>query len=155
MPDRAWQHRRFVYTGDFIAFAHIGKDRVLDKIPLREVIAVDLVTPPSNQSSVTGLLALETAVDFSRSFQIRTDPNGFNAGRKYYLQAENDAECMRLVSVLRNFARSAVNQSKSPGQRRQEFVRMIYNSNAFQSLAAVLIILVSVAKYLLSFCQDQ
>ena len=138
-----------------MAFAHIGKDRLMDKIPLREVIAVELVTPPATQSSVTGLASLETAVDFSRSFQIRTDPNGSNAGRKYFLQAENDTECMRLVSVLQNFARSALNRSKSPGQRRQDFVRMIYNSNAFQSFAAVLIILVRIAKSLLSFCREQ
>jgi hypothetical protein len=139
---RAWQRRRFVYTRDSISFAHIGDDKVLDKIPLNEVVAVERVLSSANRALAPSLLALENAVDFSRSFQIRTIPNGYNAGRKYFLQAERDEICSDLVSTLHNFVRSAVLRSKSPGQRRQDLVRRIYNSNTIQSLAAVLIILV-------------
>jgi hypothetical protein len=139
---RAWQLRRFVYTADSIAFAHIGHDEVLDRIPLHEVIAVERAALPATQSAVTGLVALESAIDFSRSLQIRTIPDGYNSGRKYFLQAGDDSVCVNLVSTLQSLVRSAVFRSKSPGQRRQELVRRIYNSNAFQSIAAVLIILV-------------
>ncbi len=138
---RAWQLRRFVYTRDMIAFSQIGHDQVLDKIPLHEIIAVELVPRPVNDAAVTGLASLETAVDFSRSFQIRTIPDGYNSGRKYFLQVESDSVCSDLVSTLQDLVRMAVLRSKSPGQRRQELIKKIYNSNVFQSCAAVLIIL--------------
>ncbi len=117
---------------------------MLDRINLHEVIAVERVIFPSNLSTVTGLAVLETAVDFSRSFQIRTISDGANSGRKYFLQAENDTQCSDLVMALQSLVRSAVSRSKSPGQRRQEFLREVYNSNIFQSIAAFLIIMVRI-----------
>ena len=121
---------------------------MLDRIPLHEVLSVEPVSQPASQAAVTGLAALETAVDFSRSFQIRTIPDGYNSGRKYFLQAESDIVCSNLVSTLQGFVRSAVFRSKSPGQRRQELIWRIYNSNFFQSLAAVLIIMVKELDFL-------
>jgi hypothetical protein len=120
---------------------------------MHEIQAVELVTGTKHisQSSVINLAALETAVDFSRSFQIRTIPNGSNSGRKYFLQTENDTESLNLVSSLQDFVLSAVHKNKSPGRRRQDFVRSIYNSGIFQSFAALLIILVILPMFWLSF----
>ncbi len=131
-----------MYTKDLIAFSHIDNDQVLDRIPLHEVVAVERVPPPASSGGVTGLAALETALDFSRSLQIRTIPNGFNSGRKYFLQAESETLCSNLIFTLQGFVGSAIFRSRSPGQHRQELIRRIYNSNSFQSFAAVLIILV-------------
>ena len=124
---------------------------------MHEIQAVELNTGTkhTSQSSAMNLAALDTAVDFSRSFQIRTIPNGSNSGRKYFLQTENDTESLNLVSSLQDFVLSAVHKNKSPGQRRQDFVRRVYHCGIFQSFAALLIILVILPNFWLSFALDQ
>jgi hypothetical protein len=49
----------------------------------------------------------EVAVDVSNAIQIRTKKDGYNAGRKYYLQASSDQELSDVLSELQFLSISA------------------------------------------------
>ena len=146
MMYRNWISRRIVYTSEAIAFAKVDEQTLLDVIPLAEVTSIepmqnseqkDTVKSPSENS-------FEIAVDNSNAMQIRTKKDGYNAGRKYYLQARSAAELDDILDELRLLTKSAVKKAESHSKwsKLQERFRLTYNSSWFQGIAAFLIIAV-------------
>jgi hypothetical protein len=84
-------------------------------------------------------------VKFKNTVQIRTIQDGYNSGRKYYIQARSEAECQEIAGNLKKYAAHELEKflAKTRFEKAQEFVRNYYTSTACQSAVALLIIAVS------------
>jgi hypothetical protein len=73
--------------------------------------------------------------------QIKTDRDGHNSGRTYYLRMEKSEDCSQVLTTLSMLAKSAKirAENKSRFERNQFQVRIVYNSRLFQYLMATLI----------------
>ncbi len=136
---RYWQPRRVVVTKEVVAFAYTGDSNMLDYIPLSEIIGIENFQQDIQKSSSA---LFEKAVSVDNALQIQTTPEGYNSGRKYLLQTETEAERDRYVHDLKRLVKHASKELISSFKRKQMYVKRIYNSNAVQSFAALLIFLV-------------
>ena len=73
--------------------------------------------------------------------QIKTDCDGHNSGRTYYIKANVSDDIGQIISRLSSLAKSARKsaENKSKFERQQLEVRRIYNSPPFQYFTAALI----------------
>ncbi len=78
------------------------------------------------------------------SVMIMTDDNGYNSGRKYYFQTNNDADRRAIVDILaaRSKAARASKEAKGKMQRVRERVGDLIKSDPFQYCFAFLIAMV-------------
>jgi hypothetical protein len=132
-----WQMRRIVVSKEFIGFARIGEDIMIDFIPLHEV------------ELVRDMSSLHDEVDqtkFANALIISTSPDGHNSGRMYYLQAKSEELRNKLVFDLTKMASEARRraEAKTRCAESQYLVRRVFQSNLFQLISALLIVAVSV-----------
>ena len=122
-------------------FAAVDEDTPLDAIPLSEVMGVESWDQKDVQQQQPKN-SFEKAIDFTHAFQIRTVPDGQNAGRKYFLRAESDEQVAALTRQLSQLSRVASDKaaSRSRWAKAQRTVRAAYTSDLVQSVAALLII---------------
>jgi hypothetical protein len=131
--------RRVVYTKDVIAFSRPGQEILLDVVPLAEVVGIDSLHEGDESKN-----NFEASVDLSHAFQIRTKKDGFNAGRKYFIQASSDDLVTELISEISQITKAISKgvTAKSKWRKTQKRVRRFYNSKVFQGIATFLIIAV-------------
>ena len=132
-----------MYTDDVIAVAKIAKDQLLDIIPLADIIGIEDV--PHREETLEIESAMETAVDFTNAFQIRTKRDGYNAGRSYYFRSDGDLGNLieGIVAASKAAARKA--NARTRWENVQDKARSLYNASWFQGVAAFLIIAVRAA----------
>jgi hypothetical protein len=109
---------------------------------MSQVIAIEPVqTSAEHDGSIN---TFEASVDFSHAFQIRTRKDGFNAGRKYFVQTSSDDTMTELIDEISQISKAIAEKlaTKSKWGKIQKKVRRIYNSSKFQGAAAFLIIAV-------------
>ncbi len=77
----------------------------------------------------------------SSVIQIKTDLDGHNSGRTYYIRTKTSGDDGQLITTLSSLAKSAKirAENKSRFERNQLQVRRVYNSHPFQYLMACLI----------------
>ncbi len=77
----------------------------------------------------------------SKVMQIKTDRDGNNSGRTYYISANESDDLGQMIARLSSLAKSARKraENKSRFERNQLKVRRFYNSRPFQYFMAVLI----------------
>ncbi len=135
-------------TNEAIAFAQPNEDGLLDAIPLAEVMEIESMhnmdekdIAQSQQRSTYG-----NAIDFTHAFQIRTDKQGKNAGRKYYLRADSEEAAATIISKLHKLSKVAREAAAAETQwdKIRARVRTVYDSSVFQGVAAFLIVGVSI-----------
>ncbi len=112
---------------------------MLDHIPLREIVSIEKLEHDRKNSTK---ILFDKVVSVNNALQIQTVPDGYNSGRKYFLQAESEAERDQVASNLTRLVKSASTELISTHERRKMLVKEIYNSNTVQAFAALLIILV-------------
>jgi hypothetical protein len=136
-----------LFTDDVIAFAAVDEDTLLDAIPLSEVLGVESLDQKDVQQQQPQN-NFEKTIDFTYAFQIRTLPDGENAGRKYFLRAESDEQVIIITKELAQLSRIAADKaaSRSRWAKAQRIVRAVYTSDMVQSVAAMLIIGVRLAQ---------
>ncbi len=166
---RAWHDRRVSATKDAIYFSRInekeGEEQVIDAIPLFEIEEIgpgqgenqsgaDDVCPSQKRSEVdkkghstarqSNMVADSTKVKFRNSFQIRTQVDGYNSGRSYYLKAASAEECTEVMDKLKALAKTAkkLKDAKTRFQESQERIRVVYHSTAVQGIVAAMIVAV-------------
>jgi hypothetical protein len=78
--------------------------------------------------------------------QLKTMPEGFNLGRTYYLKPKRDASDQKMIAHLLDARIRAkeIAESKSKIQKSQDVMRTVQESFVFQSVVAVLILLVRI-----------
>jgi hypothetical protein len=77
----------------------------------------------------------------SKVMQIKTDSEGHNSGRTYYIRANETEDIGQMIARLSKLAKHARRkaENKSRFERHQLKVRRLYTSSPFQYLTAVLI----------------
>ena len=128
----------------------IHEEVLLDAIPLTELMGIELMEEdcPKGKLKLQRSLSeitVENVIDFSKAFQIRTKKNGYNAGRKYLVQAESDETLSFLMAGIPNLSREARLRAEAKPllARVQGQVRAMYSSTWFQGIASFLIMAVS------------
>ena len=107
-------------------------------------------TMPGKQAS-SEMETGDSTKDFAGSIMgpntisIMTDHNGYNSGRKYYVQALSDADRREIVTHLLAKSKAAKKEKESKGriQRAKEKVARLTGSKPFQYFFAILIVFVS------------
>ncbi len=91
------------------------------------------------------ILGDSNKMKYRHALQIRTDTDGYNSGRTYYLQASSDEQCADLVGQLTKQVKVARKKAlaRTRFQKSQETVRRVYESAPCQALVATLIVAVS------------
>jgi hypothetical protein len=119
---------------------------LLDAIPLSEVTTIDLMKAIQQSDTKQGQVTRGYGVDidFTHAFQIRTQEDGQNAGRKYIIRASSDEEVTATISELNNLAKKAAKHAaaRTKWEKIQQRVRLWYNATWFQGISAFLIITV-------------
>ena len=110
---------------------------------MSEIIGIDALQT-SDLNFEGSINSFETSVDFAHAFQIRTQKDGFNAGRKYYVRASSDDVMTSLIADISRISKDTAKKmaKKTEWEKVQKRVRRIYNSTWFQGAAAFLIIAV-------------
>jgi hypothetical protein len=121
---RAWHPRRFAYSNDAIAFALPGSLKIVDAIPLFELVEVVNMSDTDvaqkshsideDESDSKSVKASKTQkksgdsnkVKFRHAVQLctKTDGDGYNSGRQYIIQARNEQEHKTIIKDLTRFA---------------------------------------------------
>ncbi len=85
-------------------------------------------------------------VKYTNTVEIRTDLEGFNSGRVYYIRAESGQECLRIGEDLRRFSAIARRhfELRSAWERFRDRLKSIYESAWVQVIVGSLILLVIV-----------
>ena len=80
----------------------------------------------------------------SAELMIETNPEGYNSGRIYYLQAESRAICQKLILKLKQYCAAARERANAQTvlAQAQQHVSKFYRSKPFQNFVAILIIAV-------------
>jgi hypothetical protein len=91
-------------------------------------------------------IMVENVIDFANSFQIRTNQDGHNSGRKYVIQATSNEILSLLMNGISNYSKAAVLRAdeRSTWMRMQDRVRRMYSSAPFQGVATFLILAVRI-----------
>ena len=135
---RVWQVRRVIVTKDVIAFAFVGEEALIDHIPFAEVTHIkEMAEAASDEYDPEDQ-------QFSYAMQIATREDGYNSGRIYYLSTGSKEMLDELIAFLAHRAQSARTHAEARTWLRkiQLKIRAKYDSRAFQSIMAVLIIAV-------------
>jgi hypothetical protein len=142
------------YTNEVIAFAQPNEDGLLETIPLSEVIEIESMQnmDKEDMEQQQSKSTFGNTVDFTHALQIRTDKQGQNAGRKYYLRADSEEAAAAIIASLSKLAKVArkTAAAETRWEKIRSSVRKIYDSSVFQGVAAFLIIGVSMAAGLVS-----
>ena len=127
--DESYQPRRIVITESRLYFAHLDDKRVLDDIPLHEILEVSqshntkTLNASSNdhadkrqdsiltwtQSVMSWKEAASKEVDWGGDeLCVTTAVEGHNSGRQYYLKCEDGRACRELVDFLKRMAKASI-----------------------------------------------
>jgi hypothetical protein len=82
----------------------------------------------------------------SHSFQISTRPDGFNAGRCYYLKTDSLQSCESIVNRMQKMVSAAKSRAEGASRLRksQQMAKNFYDSTLFQIASCILIVLVRI-----------
>jgi hypothetical protein len=150
-----------VISERMIAFAHVNDEALVDKIPIDEIVSIEGVVhqrvtaekiPVLNSANM--LASLKNLGiqkdDVTDTLRISTHSSGHNAGREYFLRASSSTLCEELIGKLTEYSDAAKRADSSSWIAIfHQKLRMVYVSEKFQSVAAVLIILVLLLKIIL------
>ena len=118
----------------------MNDDQLLDLIPIEDIIGIDELAAREGTAQLES--AMETTVDFSNSFRVKTKPDGYNAGRSYLFRADGDVASLIQGIVLVSNAADRRANARFQWANVQDRARILYTSRMFQGGAAFLIIAV-------------
>ena len=105
--------------------------------------------PPCDEpeSKASGHAAGASRVKLTNTVEIRTDLEGYNSGRVYYIRAESGAECRRIADDLTAHYTTARRkfELRSRWERYRDRIKTAYDSIFTQGLVGALILTVSCA----------
>ena len=134
--DESYQPRRIVITESRLYFAHLDDKRVLDDIPLHEILEVSqrhntkTLNASSNHHADKRQDSILTWTQFLMSWKeaaskevdwggdelcVTTAVEGHNSGRQYYLKCEDGRACRELVDFLERIAKASIKREVPGG----------------------------------------
>ena len=150
-----------MFTKKIIAFSNVNDDSVLDIVPLHEVINVRDTTLQNEimgdaDSEFDGTSDSDADETIKKNiFEIETNPEGYNSGRVYQIQAASAHDFRKIFNDLTKLASTAREEAeaKSRFKKSQQRVGKVFNSNIVQGALAILVCAVSTASRFLSKLQ--
>ena len=163
--DESFLPRRFVVTESRLYFAHPDDERVLDDIPLHEILEISqshsvgrTISTSSSHNDHTrqdSVLAKVLSVVSSKQagteeadwggdeFCLTTAVEGHNSGRQYYLKCDDGRACRELVGFLNEMVKASVKREVHDDTYTlvKRFVRETYKSGPSAGFWALLIFL--------------
>ena len=140
---RIWQTKRVVWSQSVIAFANVEEESAFDSIPLCEISSIEQVnnearrSDPSQQpqqSRPQSKSADSSQTRFLHALQIKTDPEGHNSGRTYYLQANSSEQCSAVCKSLSVCSRRARKAQLAKTRLRQYQTKVQHFMSGVESL---------------------
>ena len=156
-----------MYSKDMVYFAPIDDDTVIDMIPMVEIIAVTGEDEEDDALKYAGEMRKEKNSTFpdqssflkrkssivdkkegvpktANTLSIITHPEGYNSGRKYFLQASSSDTRKKVTQELAHLSKVArkAAERKSKFQKSQARVKRIFLSNPFHILMSTTILVV-------------
>ena len=136
-----------MFTKKIIAFANANEDGVLDIVPLHEVMNVRDTTLQNEimadeDSEFEGTTPSDDdQTEVKNVFEIETNPEGYNSGRVYQIQAESAQDFRTLFDNLTKLASVAREEAeaKTRFKKSQQRVGKVFNSNIIQRALAILV----------------
>jgi hypothetical protein len=152
-PSYEWKPMRAALTKHALCFARENEQILRDKIPLQEILDFrkrhDVPRQTDDDSKIAPKVAkLSSLFDNAEGsgdihmIQIRTKEGGYNSGRTYYFNCEDEETCNAWIRILRPACDDAlVRQRAGPGflLKLQLRSRRLSQSIAVQGLVAFLI----------------
>ena len=126
-----------VITKECIAFAFVGKDEEVDRIPLD---GVDYV---KSGDDVGAKMDMELDASMQQYIlQVATNPEGHNSGRSYYMRTSSKAVYDDFSLVLGRLTKAARKRAQASTiiQKAQLRVRKVYGRFICQSIFALIIL---------------
>ena len=113
-------------------------------LPFREQLSRRKFTDSSHVQDVKES-STHAALRGSPCMHIQTIPEGFNSGRRYYIQVDSAEECSAMVEYLQGLVKTATSRMENLSRFRksQKLVREVYQSVPFQLMSSLFIILVN------------
>lgn len=189
VPEIEWYERMIVVTNEIVAIGHVGENKMIDSIPLVEIVDVQIVkhdssSPiggrkcstanakqargrrksvadsnvaalPRRRASVasTGgrgrISSVESGMSMGDSddkfeFVIKTEPDGYNSGRPYFLRVAMDEQRTHWVACLKTAIKEAKLRSveeghQNPVERLRRFLRKRFEAHSTQTVIALII----------------
>ena len=133
-------------------------ESIIDFIPLHEIESIDdseevnsaasrdkdmmakLFEPFATQKKSHARLSISGLGNQKSMIKIKTEPDGFNSGRTYYVRVKSDLQSVaasKLCAIWRSAKQSK--EAVTRFKKNQEFVRKIYTSAPSQYMIAALI----------------
>jgi hypothetical protein len=162
-----WQPRQLVLCESYLSIYEVGRSsRELDRVPLHEILSVGTVQEDTREGmlyeaseqspdvqlkiTVDDFLGLQNGkssfhIQRTRTFKVATVEGGYNGGQVIHFRAANETGCERWVSVIKSCSVKAL-EHHLEAMKRSTFESMrfslsvVYHSNWFQLLVAILII---------------
>jgi hypothetical protein len=139
-----------------VYFSSIDEDVVVDVIPIVEIVEVNKVSEEVGTSKLPSELhkdknmiskdpQIVNVTAIQCRFQIMTDQDGYNSGRKYVLQASSDEMCELVIQELVKLSKIEKKRAerRSKFERTQAKVKRFFLSNSFHVLMSSMILVVS------------
>ncbi len=136
-----------MFTRKIIAFANANDDGVLDIVPLNEVrrirdTSLENEIIADDDSDINGTVSSNNeGAGMRTTFEIETDPVGYNSGRVYKIQAASAQDFRTIFDNLTNLSTAARDEAeaKSRFEKSQQQVGKFFNSKFLQRILVILI----------------
>ena len=151
-----WKPMRAVLTDSFMCLARKDEERLRDKIPLSEILDFrkrhdvprfgdDENRTTQKISKLSSLMENENENSNLHIIQIRTKEDGYNSGRTYYFNTEDEETCNGWIRILRPACDEALLRLNRSGPSFLFLFQLkcnrFYRSMLVQGFVAVLIFL--------------
>lgn len=160
-----WQPRTFVVSTAVLYFGKPDSDQAIGTVPLYEITKIrtaedkqakekeDKVTRADLTRKESFFRRGQSAALPSQVFEVCTELEGYNSGKKFKFRASSPTECQDIVATLQRMVRQAIDTHKrqTNWQKSQQEVARIFNSSPFQMSSALLIF----ANFLFNVIQNQ
>jgi hypothetical protein len=155
-----WKTTEVCLTAEALCMSRPGEELIRDLIPIDQILDVKKTSKyhefESNQASmnhlrkvnsmrtlrISSLVDEETINNEKHVIQIRTEEDGYNSGRTFFLRTPTDAECQTWIQAIRSAVQSAKKMNRGGATTLSNIRFMVwktYNSVYSQSLVALLI----------------
>jgi hypothetical protein len=151
-----WSQRRIVYTKDDLYICYVGEDIIRDFIPLAEIDGIQETHEKGDGMAFTTSFARKKpvtriqkwpSIDLreKNSVIVSTIEDGFNSGRRYYMQLDSINNYTSLIDDLQKLSAEAarIARGRALFQQSQIALKRLLDSTPFKYFASFLVVAVS------------
>lgn len=152
----SWQKRQMALTRDFIMLTNVGSEKIMDHVPLTDVLRVERKTydesvPDPKTRTIAKSKSFKRDMHNAQLmeapnahiFEFQTQANSICAGRTYCFRTNTEAEAEAWCKDLKHWIKVATDQADRQSRSRfvkiRDRLRNVYESAYFQAIMAAVI----------------